>query len=133
MPKKNNNTGAELLFLLRQKRYFFYQLKLLAEKQRQIKSSDSPEMMLDIVSGRRKLTEKIRELETKLQPIKNNWGKITVGIDSTYKARLEQTSKQIEQIREKIGSLKPYENRLIQKQEKRPITAKQSFGQITDE
>jgi hypothetical protein len=118
MPKQNNNTASELLFLLRQKRYFFHQLKILSEKQHQIELSSSPEMMLDIVSGRRKLLEKISELETKLQPVKNNWVKLTDGIDQKQKLELEQTSKQIDQITEQICSFGPYENLLMQKNER---------------
>ena len=72
MKKSGCDAGSELLFLLRQKRYLYHQLKLLTERQLESGTSKTPEFILDIISGRRKLVEKIRQLEAKLQPIQNN-------------------------------------------------------------
>ena len=66
MKKHNTDIGVELLFLLRQQRYLYHQLKILTDRQQQLAGTTSPELLLGLISGRRKLVEKLRELESKL-------------------------------------------------------------------
>jgi hypothetical protein len=100
--KDDQNVGLQLVFLLKQRRDLYYQLKGLMDKQMQLRDSASPELLLKILTGRRKLIEKLRELEEKLGLIKSNWTKISpqVGLEHKHQARLmlEQAEKITEQI-----------------------------------
>ncbi len=102
MTEQNNNTGTELLFLLRQQRYLYHQLKILADRQNQLVGTNSPELVLEVVTGRRKLTEKLRELDNKLRPIKANWQKLSSRIEPEYKAQAHKMASQVQEI---IGAI----------------------------
>lgn len=74
MKTQQNNTGQELVFLLKQQRNLYHQLRALAEKQSKIFwASASPEELVKLLAGRRKLLEKLRQVNGKLKPIKANW------------------------------------------------------------
>ena len=100
MPTKKHktNAGVELLFLLRQQRYLYHQLKLLTERQRQLGQASSPEIILEVIFGRRKLIEKLRELNEKLRPIKANWRKLSRQIDPESKAQAHEMASQVQEI-----------------------------------
>jgi len=97
-----NRTRTGLLFLLRQQRYLYYQLRDLAEMQRQPEMIDSPELMLEVVNGRRKLAEKLREVTEKLAPIKANWGDICRQLGPEYRSRVHKLAEEVRQIVEGI-------------------------------
>jgi len=103
MNEQNNNTGTELLFLLRQQRYLYHQLKLLAERQRDTADSSSAEVVLDIVSGRRKLVEKLREIGQKLAAIRASWPSVAEKIDTEDKLEARKTAGQIREIVDQIA------------------------------
>ena len=107
MEKGNSNPGAELLFLLRQQRYLYHQLKILAQRQRELAGTSSPELLLDAVSGRHKLVEKLRELDEKLRPIKANWDKLRSRIGAEHTLKAQQTANQIRQIINEIAEVAP--------------------------
>jgi hypothetical protein len=97
-----NSVGTGLLFLLRQQRYLYYQLRDLAEMQRQPETIDSPELMLEVINGRRKLAEKLREVTDKLAPIKANWGNICGQLGSKYRNKVQKLAEEVRQIIEGI-------------------------------
>ena len=107
--KYNNNAGAELLFLLRQQRYLYHQLKMLTERQQQLAETNSPELLLGVITGRRKLIEKLQELDNKLRPIKANWEKFSSQIGSEYKVQAEKIVNQVQEIIEEILTDAPSE------------------------
>ncbi|MHC4062562.1 MAG: hypothetical protein ACYSR6_13315, partial [Planctomycetota bacterium] len=76
MKEYDRNAGLELLSLLRQQRYLYHQLRMLGDRQRRLAGSHSPQLLLEITSGRRKLVQKLRDLDCKLRPIKTNWPKL---------------------------------------------------------
>jgi len=98
MKKYNTNLGVELLFLLRQQRYLYHQLKILTDRQSQLAGANSPELVLEVVTGRRKLTEKLQELDNKLRPIKSNWQKLSSRIEPEYKAQAHKMASQVQEI-----------------------------------
>ena len=87
MKKHNTSVGVELLLLLSQQRHLYHQLKILTDRQHQSAGTNSPEMLSDIISKRRKLTEKLRKLDDKLRPIKANWRKLSSQVEPKYKAQ----------------------------------------------
>ncbi len=98
MEKHNTDIGAELLFLLRQQRYLYHQLKILTDRQQQLAGMTSPELLLGLISGRRKLVEKLRELEGKLRPIKANWQKLSGRIGPEHKVQAHKMANQVQEI-----------------------------------
>jgi len=87
--------GLELLFLMKQQRNLYHQLRSLSEKQSQHSLTESPEIILQIITGRRKLIHKIREIEEKLSPIKSNWSNIREKIHAAHKAELREMANHI--------------------------------------
>lgn len=98
MKKHNYNPGVELLFLLKQQRYLYHQLKDLTERQQQLAGTNSPELLLEILTGRRKLIEKIRQLDAKLRPVKSNWQKLSAQITPEYKTQAHKMANQVQKI-----------------------------------
>lgn len=98
MKKHDNNASVQLLFLLRQQRYLYHQLKILTDRQRKLGGANSPELLLEIVSGRRKLIEKLRQLNDKLQPIKANWQRLFSRLEPECKAKAHKMVNQSQQI-----------------------------------
>ena len=109
MEQNNTNAGAKLLFLLRQQRYLYHQLKDLTERQQKLAGSGSPELLLGIISGRRKLVGKLEELSDKLRPIKANWKKIACQIGPEHKTQAHETVNQIKEIIGRITAVVPAE------------------------
>ena len=85
----DTSASFQLLFLLRQQRYLYHQLKLLTDRQKHLSGTDSPEQMLEIINGRRKLIEKLRQLDARFRPIKSNWENLSrqIGPEDRKKAR----------------------------------------------
>lgn len=91
MKNENEQIGVELLFLLKQQRNLYHQLKALAEQQKQVFwETKSPEDLVRLLSGRRKLIEKLRQVNSKLKPIKANWPVIArkMGSEERVQARI---------------------------------------------
>jgi hypothetical protein len=90
LDKDDRNVGLQLVFLLKQRRDLYHQLKGLTDKQRELVDTASPELLLKILTGRRKLIEKLRQAEGKLGLIRSNWSKIAsqVGLEHKKEARL---------------------------------------------
>ena len=109
MTKNNPNAGIELLYLLRQQRYLYHQLKILAEKQRQLPTINSPELFLEVISGRRKLVEKLHNLNDKLRPIKANWQKLSSQIGPEHKTQVYEIANQTRDIISQISATAPSE------------------------
>jgi len=84
-----NNLGDEVLFLLKQQRNLYHQLKELEKKQAEMFwGANSPEELVKILAGRRKLLEKLRTVNGKLKPIRANWQDIygKIGQDNLKQA-----------------------------------------------
>jgi hypothetical protein len=93
-----NRIGVGLLFLLRQQRYLYYQLRDLAEMQQRTETNNSPELMLEVINGRRKLADKLREVTGKLAPIKANWGNICRRLGPEYRSKVQELVEEVRQI-----------------------------------
>jgi hypothetical protein len=109
MKKHNTNTAMELLFLLRQQRYLYHQLKILTDRQQQLAGASSPELLLEVITGRRKLIEKLRQLNDKLRPVKANWQKLSRQIGPEYKEQAEKIATQTHGIISEISAAVPSE------------------------
>jgi hypothetical protein len=107
--RKVNNVGAGLLFLLRQQRYLYHQFKGVAEMEREADNNNSPELMVAAINGRRKLSEKLREVTEKLRPIKANWGDICRQIGPECMSKVRKLSSETEQIIKEISADGPDE------------------------
>lgn len=102
MKKHYTNAGAKLLYLLRQQRYLYHQLKMVTARERQLAGTNSPEQLLKVIFGRRKLIEKLRDLDDKLRPIKANWQRLCRQIGPDHKS---QAHKIVNQVQEIIGDI----------------------------
>ena len=109
MKKPNADIGMQLLSLLRQQRYLYHQLKILADRQQELTGINSPEMLLEVISGRRKLVEKLVELNVKLRPIKANWQKLSGQIGAEHKAQAHEMVNQVQEIIGRILAVTPSE------------------------
>ena len=109
MKNHNINVGAELLFLLRQQRYLYHQLKILTERQCKSAGTNSPEFLLEIISGRHKLVEKLHELNNKLRPIKANWQKLSSQIEPEDRTEAHEITNHVHSIIGQIMSAGPSE------------------------
>jgi len=103
MKRRRINAGVELLFLLRQQHHLYHQLKILTDRQQELVGTGSPDL-LEIIIGRSKLIEKLRELDTKLRPIKANWQKLSRKIELEYKTQAEQIVNQVQEIIREISA-----------------------------
>lgn len=101
--------GVDLLFLLKQQRYLYHQLRILTDRQQQLTGTNSPELILEVVTGRRKLVEKIRELNAKLRPVKANWRKLSAQITPEYKRQAHNIANHVQQIIDQITADGPSE------------------------
>lgn len=91
METELQNTGEELVFLLKQQRNLYHQLKSLAEKQSNaFWTSASPEELVRLLAGRRKLIEKLRQVNSRLKPIRANWQSIKPKLASEQKLQAKE-------------------------------------------
>ena len=98
MEKHNGKAGMELLSLLRQQRYLYHELKMLTDRQHQLAGTNSPELVLEVISGRRKLVEKLRELNDKLGSIKADWPKLSRRIEPEHKVQARKMASEVQAI-----------------------------------
>jgi hypothetical protein len=103
------NTAFQLLFLLRQQRYLYHQLKLLTDRQKHLSETNSPEQMLEIINGRRKLIEKLRQTDGKLRPIKTNWVKLSRHIGLEHRKKAYDLVNQVQELVAEISTSCPPE------------------------
>ncbi len=125
MKRYDSGIGTELLFLLRQQRYLYHQLEMLTDGQRQLVETNSPESLLGFISGRRKLIEKLQELDNKLQPVRTNLQKVCDRIEPECKIRVHEIANQVQQIKERILAVTPSE--LVQSL---PLCRDWNFGEL---
>jgi len=109
MKKHKANASVELLFLLRQQRCLYRQLKILTDQEQQLAGTGSPELLLEAIIGRSKLIEKLRELDSKPRPIKANWWKLSRQIGLRYKTQAEKIVNQVQEIIAEILAAAPRE------------------------
>jgi len=107
MKEHNSAIGVELLSLLRRQRYLYHQLKMLNDRQRNLAGKNSPELLLDLISGRRKLVEKLRKLDDRLRPIKANWPKLSGQVTPEHRMQAHRMANQIGQIIDHILATAP--------------------------
>ena len=103
------NTAFQLLFLLRQQRYLYHQLKILTDRQKELSETNSPEQLLEIINGRRKLIEKLRQTDGKLRPIKTNWGKLSRHIGPEHRKKAYDLVNQVQELVAEISTSCPPE------------------------
>jgi len=109
MRKQNANAGQELLFLLRQQRYLYHQLKILSQRQHELAGTSSPELLLEVITGRRKLVEKLRQINDKLRSVRMNWPKVVAQIEPKHRDQANRMVSEVEQIIGEIRSITPSE------------------------
>jgi len=109
MKEHKTNVGVELLFLLRQQRYLYHQFRMLTDRGRQLVGTNSPELLLEVIFGRRKLVEKLRKLNEKLRPIRANWRKLSVQIGSEHRIQTHKMANQVQEIIREILAVAPSE------------------------
>jgi hypothetical protein len=109
MTKHEANAGADLLFLLRQQRYLYHQLKMLAARQQQLGATNSPESLLEVISGRRKLVEKLREVNGKLRLVKTSGPRVFERIGSGDRDRACRMASEVRDIIGEIRAMVPSE------------------------
>ena len=102
MNEDDRNVGTELLLLLTQQRNLYHQLNVLTEKQSQLAMANSPEMLLKIISGRRKLIAGLRQVNEKLRLIKTSWSTISIQIGVEHKTQARRIAGDAQQILEQI-------------------------------
>jgi len=105
----NNHVGTEVVSLLKEQRNLYHQLKELTARQQQLAGANSPELLLQIISGRRKLIGKLHQLNDKLRLIRAGWPNISVRINSEHKAQARQMVHQTKKIYEQIMESAPVE------------------------
>jgi len=109
MKRRNPNAGMELLLLLGQRRYLYHQFKMLTDRQWQLAGIDSPELLLEVIFGRRKLVERLRGLDDKVRPIKANWQKLSSQIGPEHKVQAHKMANQVQEIIGEILAVAPSE------------------------
>ena len=92
MTERNSEIGGRLLLLLRQQRYLYHQLRILTNTQQDLATEGSPEMLLEVLAGRRKLLHKLRELDNKLRPVKANWPSLSSQIAPDEMAQVREVA-----------------------------------------
>lgn len=103
MAKQDANAGHELLSLLRQQRFLYHQLRILSQRQQELAGTNSPELLLEVITGRRKLVEKLRQVNSKLRPVTMNWPKVLGQIGPEDK---DQANKIVGEVQEIIGQIR---------------------------
>ena len=98
MDNHYTNAGHEFLNLLRQQRYLYHELRLLTLRKQEPSITNSPELMLEIISGRRKLTEKLRDVNNKLRIVKTSWHKLLSQIEPKQMSQANELAEQIKQL-----------------------------------
>jgi hypothetical protein len=106
MENHYTNAGHEFLNLLRQQRYLYHELRLLTLRMQEPSVTNSPELMLEIISGRRKLTEKLRDINNKLRIVKANWHKLISQIGPKQMSQANKLAEQIKRLVTDIQAVK---------------------------
>jgi hypothetical protein len=106
MENHYTNAGLEFLNLLRQQRYLYHELRLLTLRKQEPSVTNSPELMLELISARRKLTEKLRDTNNKLRIVKANWHKILSQIGPKQMSQANKLAEQIKQLVTDIQTVK---------------------------
>lgn len=107
MKEHNSTIGVELLSLLRQQRYLYHQLRMLNDRQRHLAGTNSPELLLELIAGRRKLVEKLRKLDDRLRPIKANWPELSSQIGPEHRTQAYRMANQVGEIIDHILATAP--------------------------
>ncbi len=106
MENPYTNAGHEFLNLLRQQRYLYHEMRLLTLRKQELTAANSPELMLEIITGRRKLTEKLSEVNNKLRIVKTNWHKLLSQIGPKQMSQANELAEQIKQLVTGIQTVK---------------------------
>ena len=109
MNKDDRNVGAEVILLLTRQRNLYHQLNVLTEKQSQLTGTNSPELLLKIISGRRKLIVGLRQVNEKLRLIKSSWPTISMQIGVEHKTQARRIAGDAQKILERILKTSPPE------------------------
>jgi hypothetical protein len=106
MENHYTNAGHEFLNLLRQQRYLYHEMRLLTLRKQEPSVTNSPELMLELISARRKLTEKLRDVNNKLRIVKTNWHKLLSQIGPKQMSQANKLAEQIKQLVTDIQTVK---------------------------
>jgi hypothetical protein len=100
----SKDAGVELVALLKQQRLTYHQLKILTDRRDQLADIDSPELALQFIFGRRKLLQKLNEIESKLRPIKAHWERVADHCDPDDAAEACELALEVNEIVEELES-----------------------------
>jgi len=106
MENHYTNAGLEFLNLLRQQRYLYHELRLLTLRKQEPLLTNSPELMLELINARRKLTEKLREVNNKLRIVKTHWHKLLSQIGPKQMSQANELAEQIKRLVADIQTVK---------------------------
>jgi hypothetical protein len=98
MENPYTNAGLEFLNLLRQQRYLYHEMRLLTLRKQELTTENSPELILELISARRKLTEKLRDVNNKLRIVKTNWHKLLSQIGPQQMSQANELTEHIKQL-----------------------------------
>ncbi len=124
MENHYTNAGLEFLNLLRQQRYLYHEMRLLTLRKQELTATNSPELMLEIITGRRKLTEKLHEVNNKLRIVKTNWHKLLSQIGPKQMSQANELAEQIKQLVADIQAVKAKGSAARSKVQKKPKSDK---------
>ncbi|HUT31465.1 MAG TPA: hypothetical protein VMX13_16845 [Sedimentisphaerales bacterium] len=102
MKQTNSDIGVELLALLRRQRYLYHQLRALNQTQHQLVAKTSPELLLEVIAARRKVVQKLQQLDAKLRTIKANWQTLEPKIAPEQKAEAKKMAAHVRDILHEI-------------------------------
>jgi hypothetical protein len=102
MNQTSSDIGVELLALLRLQRYLYHQLRALDQTQHQLAAKTSPELLLEVIAARRKLVQKLQQLDAKLRTIKANWQTLAPKITPEQKAEAKKMAAHVRDILHEI-------------------------------
>ena len=98
MNQNYDEIGIILVFLVRQQRNLYHQLKILAQSQTDAIGTNSPEAILQIMTARRKLIQKLEEIEEKLRPIRSKWDKLKNMITPQHYSEVKDMAIQVKEL-----------------------------------
>jgi len=104
MENCNINAGQELFSLLRHQRYLYHELAILTARKQQLAKTNSPELMLEVINGRRKLVEKLHDVNSKLRPIRAKWFAHLSQIEPAQMKKANEMAEEVQRIVARISA-----------------------------
>ena len=101
-PAEAMDVGSQLIHLLSQQQLIYRQLHRLTEKQGSLVSSEDPETLLRVLSGRQRLIDRLNVLDGELAPLRAGWQEIAASLPQ---AQQQQAQELIDSVGEILGEI----------------------------